>query len=152
MFDSSSSTFRKKVTPYLSGFLFTVGIFFFIDAIAYTRFLDSDDQPSIRVFFWIPALLALVAFMGLQMIDLSKLRGDGFGDDAKITRYGLFFVMLIAFSSIFIAVWILVEQYVPEGSDASIDSWPGFALILHVFLVLLSSFVLAAGKSQSDGF
>ncbi|KAL0231003.1 hypothetical protein GEMRC1_010408 [Eukaryota sp. GEM-RC1] len=150
----SSTSLRQKVSPYFSGFLFAIGIWLFIDAIAYSRHISSEfpEQPPIRFFFWIPLFLSLTAFFGLCLLDVSKLKGDSFGEGAKMTRYGLFLILLLAFSSLFVAVWILIEQYMPENNEKEIDSFPGLANVLHVFVVLLSSLVLAVGRTETDNW
>eukprot|EP00455_Lapot_gusevi_P016203 TRINITY_DN1829_c0_g1_i3.p1 TRINITY_DN1829_c0_g1~~TRINITY_DN1829_c0_g1_i3.p1 ORF type:complete len:138 (-),score=20.73 TRINITY_DN1829_c0_g1_i3:72-485(-) len=133
--------------------IYSAGWWIFADAFGYARYTD-DPQP-ILFSFCIPGLVGTLSLIMLNIIDWSKVSdsgmgmgGDNIGARAKCF---LFTSMMLGFSAIFAAIWILADVYASSHSKAK-SSYPGVAILLSNLCIFLSSVVLRAGRGSSSSY
>ncbi|KAJ2357244.1 Vacuolar protein sorting-associated protein 68 [Coemansia erecta] len=128
---------------YISGALFTLGWWFFIDGLVMARTTDAEVKFGFED--WIPGLLCTLGMMITNSIDLSLLREDSFGyggsglaGKAKLT---LFIGIALIAGGLAGSVTILTIKYLVPQVDASV-LYIGFSNVIQTVLILLSSIML----------
>lgn len=88
------------------------------------------------------------------MVDWSKLADGNTGfnnqDLTARSRCFLFTGVLIAFASFAGSIWLMIEKYATRTDGGS--SWPGIALIISNFLILLSAVVMRLGRASTVAY
>ncbi|KAJ2705752.1 Vacuolar protein sorting-associated protein 68 [Coemansia spiralis] len=129
---------------YISGALFTLGWWFFIDGLVLAR--TSADYP-VKFGFedWIPGILCTLGMVITNSIDLSLLREDSFGyggsslaGKAKLT---LFIGIALLAGGLAGSITILTIKYIVPQVDASV-LYIGFSNVIQTSAILLASIAL----------
>lgn len=71
-YSSSFLPNRPQVTGYLSGFLFALGWWFFIDGLAYTSSHFTDKMNPIAFEDWVPGIVSTLALVVVNIIDRER--------------------------------------------------------------------------------
>eukprot|EP00743_Colponemidia_sp_Colp-15_P007752 GILK01008394.1.p1 GENE.GILK01008394.1~~GILK01008394.1.p1 ORF type:complete len:180 (-),score=11.48 GILK01008394.1:165-641(-) len=128
-----------------AGVLFAVGWLLFIDGAAYATY--TDDKVSVNFVCSLPAIGITLVFFMINLMDWGQLSADHMtyhGENVALkARAFLVFTSLAALSCLFGALYVFVTRWVhPHEGDPSPDSlWPGIAIVLQAFFVLISGLV-----------
>jgi len=144
----------KEACAYIAGIMFAVGWFLWIDAhvylIEYVKKENADDvTPSITFAYYIPALVTTLGLIMTNVINLETLNPYSWLFDEHIggrVKAWLFLSFFISFGGLVAAIWIMAAIFMPPHNQG--DQWPGIALCLQNLLILLSSLLLLATRSE----
>ncbi|KAF7303866.1 hypothetical protein MIND_00616500 [Mycena indigotica] len=144
---------RRTVGVYLSGALFALAYWVFLDACIISKHAKAPwgppDDPApapVHVTFvdWIPGLCSLLGFLVINLIDKDRVRGDeNFGDARAVWRARLFLFVGFALMAGGLAgsVTVLVIKYImPEYPDAF--KYYGYANVTQNVALMLSVVIL----------
>lgn len=135
----------RDLGTYLSGGLFTLGWWFFIDGLIISRHQHLEVRSGFED--WIPGLLCTLGMLITNSIDLSLLREDGFGSydsstslasKAKLT---LFIGIALLAGGLAGSIAILAIKYIVPQVDST-AMYVGFTSVIQAVSVLLSSIIL----------
>ncbi|KAJ1841016.1 Vacuolar protein sorting-associated protein 68 [Coemansia sp. RSA 2708] len=127
---------------YLSGALFTLGWWIFLDGLILSR---THDSIALGFEDWLPGLLCTLGMIITNSIDLSLLREDGFGygssglaGKAKLT---LFIGIALLAGGLAGSLTILTIKYIVPQVAADV-LYIGFTGVLQSVAILLASVAL----------
>ncbi|KAI8898608.1 hypothetical protein BC833DRAFT_648595 [Globomyces pollinis-pini] len=148
---------KKKVAGYLSGFLFGIAWWIFIDGAVFNAVKSSNPDSkmnTLAVEDWIPGILSTLALFVVNLIDRESLSADDSayesGNVAMKARACAFSGIAIAFGSIGGALAIFSLKYVIPGYEGD-ALYLGQAIAAQSILIFASSMVLWFGKNSTDG-
>jgi hypothetical protein len=114
---------RKAITGYVSGFLFALGWWIFIDGAVYNAYKAQPDGhwQTLAVEDWIPGILSTLALLIVNMIDRESLSADDsayVGTHVAMKARGFaFFGITMALGSLGGALAILSLKYIMPGLE-----------------------------------
>ncbi|KAJ2814108.1 Vacuolar protein sorting-associated protein 68 [Coemansia furcata] len=132
----------RDLGTYISGALFTLGWWVFIDGLVMSR---STTEVNFGFEDWLPGLLCTLGMIITNSIDLSLLRDDGFGyasgglaGKAKLT---LFIGIALLAGGVAGSVAILAIKYIVPQVDAHV-LYIGVTNVVQTLCLLMASVVL----------
>jgi len=141
---------------YLSGVLFAIAWWLWIDGHAFSNTFERPDTHSAVTFgHYVPGIVSTLALVMVNVVSWKDLGGFnwGFSEDAVQTRVRvwLFLSLVIAFGGIIGAIWSAVEHWFNMNPKPD-HEWPGIALILQNVLIFVSSMLYRFKTSDTDGY
>eukprot|EP01121_Diplochlamys_sp_Union-15-3_P019891 TRINITY_DN75_c0_g1_i4.p1 TRINITY_DN75_c0_g1~~TRINITY_DN75_c0_g1_i4.p1 ORF type:complete len:149 (+),score=23.77 TRINITY_DN75_c0_g1_i4:60-506(+) len=143
---------------YLSGVLFAISWWVWIDANAY----HNTIKDPIRISFghWVPGIVATIALVMINAVSWTDLQGFGLGsiddDVQKRARIWLFVSFTVGFGCLIASIWLGIDHwFIPENRDKNdrYTIWPGVALILQNAFILLSAVLYRFSKwPEADNY
>ncbi|OZJ05220.1 hypothetical protein BZG36_02455 [Bifiguratus adelaidae] len=136
---------------YVAGGLFALGWWVFIDGIT----LASRNQDSVvHIGFedWVSGILATLGMIIINLIDKSRLRGDGFGDSGVAWKARLFLFVGFALMAGGLAgsLSVLAVKYLDKGIHMP-ELYYGIAGVVQCSLIMISTVVLwVAHNAESE--
>jgi hypothetical protein len=125
---------RQQITGYLSGFLFALGWWMFIDGAVFNsvKYIPDSNMNVLSFEDWLPGILSSFALIIVNLIDRESLNADddSYGDSTNVAmkaRGCAFTGMSIAIGSLGGAIAILILKYVMPGVNGD-----GLYLVLFV--------------------
>jgi len=154
MYEERRVDIRETIMSYLSGVIFSISWWLWIDANAYHN--KIHDIVGINFGYWVPGIVATLALLMINAVSWTDLQGFGFGslddDVQKRARLWLFFSFTLSFGCVIAAVWIAIVHWFKRKPDAGeiFTVWPGVALILQNILILFSAILYRFSKWPED--
>jgi len=141
-------------TAVLAGVLFSAGWWLWIDANIYVeahlkKLDEKDPTPTILFYYYLPGIFATLGLIMTNLLNLENLNPYSWLFDEAVetkAKIWLFVSFTICFGGIIAAIWIMIQVFLPPNNSGS--QWPGIALTLQNFLILLSSFILFWSRSE----
>jgi len=144
---------RSVIVGYTSGILFTVGWWFFFDALIYSKYNNFEESKhvSIGIWDWIPGLISTLALIIINLINQEALKGEGdFGDDySQNAKLCAFIGVSLALAALGSSLTIFIMQYVIPGLDSE-AKYCGGAIVIQNFLIFISSMIFWFGRNSED--
>jgi len=138
-----------------AGVLFAVAWWLWIDSVAYVNRAGHDPKdPQILFYYFLPGIFSTLALIMTNIAPIDVLSPTSWMfDDSVATRVRiwLFASFAISFGALAAGIWIMAAIFMPPNNEGS--QWPGIALTLQGFLILISSFILVwarAGRSEEE--
>eukprot|EP01013_Petalomonas_cantuscygni_P015477 TRINITY_DN3198_c0_g1_i1.p2 TRINITY_DN3198_c0_g1~~TRINITY_DN3198_c0_g1_i1.p2 ORF type:complete len:136 (+),score=18.98 TRINITY_DN3198_c0_g1_i1:193-600(+) len=124
----------------LSGLLFSSAWWLFADGIAVA-------DIKIKFVDWVPGIITTLAFFFIQFANPNDMRTESLFDESRAKRAKLVFfsALFVAFGGVIAAVWILVDRFQDKN-----DTYPGIAILIQSFLIVLSSILLWLGRTDRN--
>ncbi|KAJ7130794.1 hypothetical protein C8R43DRAFT_1025033 [Mycena crocata] len=152
---------RRTVGVYISGVLFTLANWVFLDACIVSAHAKApwgqpDTPVPVHVTFvdWVPGICSLLGFLVINLIDKDRIRGeDGFGDSRAVWRARLFLFLGFALMAGGLAgsVTVLVLKYVmPDHAEQF--KYYGYANVSQNVALMLSVIVLWMAQNASNEY
>lgn len=140
---------RSVIVGYTSGILFTVGWWFFFDALIYSKYNKFEVQ--IGLWDWVPGLVSTLSLIIINLINQESLRGDGdFGDDySQNAKLCAFIGVSLALAALGSSLTIFVMEYVIPGLEGAVR-YCGSAIVIQNFLIFISSMIFWFGRNSED--
>ncbi|KAJ9663521.1 Vacuolar protein sorting-associated protein 68 [Neophaeococcomyces mojaviensis] len=164
----SNRLFRKFPTPawmnnanvrtagvYMSGALFSLGFFLFLDAAVYSHSAKNGSDIHITFVDWIPLICSTLGMLVINSIEKTRLNADSFSYSGNGVAWKARLVLFLGFALIAGglagSVCVLVLNYVVV--EASVQTmWMGIANVLGNALVMLSCVVLWVSQNMEDDY
>merc|ERR1712035_103398 len=153
---------RNIVSTITSSFFFFTGWLIAIDSAVRCNISEFPDLQYLDAYHTC-GVFATLSFLLINSVSNSRLDDDFYegglcgGCGAKVW---LFMGFMCSFGSVIASLWILFGAYVtngpdiPDGSDAlkycPSSSYPGIAIFLQNFFILISTMVFKFGRSHDD--
>ncbi|KAI8819337.1 uncharacterized protein EV422DRAFT_534387 [Fimicolochytrium jonesii] len=157
LFDSISHKFPSRIAfvGYLSGGLFAVAWWTFIDGLTYARTRPEPLPVSTGVEDWIPGILSTLALIIVNLIDREMLNSEGdgsFGGPNIATRArGCAFVgVSIALGSLGGGFAVTFLKYILQHHTSGDEAYLGYCITLQNILIFASSMILWFGRNSGN--
>ncbi|CAG8707614.1 19251_t:CDS:2 [Cetraspora pellucida] len=113
---------KRDLGVYVSGSLFALGWWFFIDAVVLSNTIDNDTQPAIGFEDWMCGISSTLGMLIVNSIDKSRLTADNFSYTgsgiATKARFFLFVGFALMAGGLAGSVTILILKHiVPEAGQ-----------------------------------
>ncbi|KZF21332.1 UPF0220-domain-containing protein [Xylona heveae TC161] len=141
---------------YLSGALFALGLFFFVDAAAYSHSPKNGSDVHIKFIDWIPGICSTLGMLVVNSIDKTRLTGDdGFSYSGNGVAWKAKLVLFLGFAlmagGLAGSVTVMVLKYVvPDYPFPTL--YFGVANVIANGLIMLSSVVLWISQNMEDDY
>jgi hypothetical protein len=144
---------RPVIVGYTSGILFTVGWWFFFDAVIYSK--NKNLDVSIGIWDWIPGIISTVALIIINLINQEALKGDGDFDDeySQSAKLCAFIGVSLALAALGSSLTIFIMEYIIPGVGSE-AKYCGSEIVLQNFFIFISSMIFWFGRNSeiSDNF
>ncbi|KAI8928909.1 hypothetical protein BC831DRAFT_497328 [Entophlyctis helioformis] len=145
---------RQQLVGYVSGALFSIGWWLFIDGIAFNA-SRADKISVVQIGFedWIPGIISTLALIIVNLIDRETLSADDFAysgqNVACKARACAFLGVTMALGALGGALAVLSLKFIIPGVSGD-AFYVGQSITLQNFLIFFSSMVLWFGRNHSD--
>ncbi|KAJ3315758.1 hypothetical protein HDU76_002110 [Blyttiomyces sp. JEL0837] len=144
---------RTQFVGYLSGGLFAIGWWVFIDGVTFASTRDPALPISIRFDDWLPGILSTLALIIVNLIDKETLNAEDFSysgtNVACKARACAFIGVTMALGSLGGALAILSLKYIMTGQSGDAFYF-GIAITVQNVLIFLGSMILWFGRNSSE--
>ncbi|TMW66979.1 hypothetical protein Poli38472_012095 [Pythium oligandrum] len=142
-----------KAGSYLSGVLFAVGWWIFVDGVATAAHRDS--AIPFNFIKYLPGIGSTLAFFLLNTLDWEMLSADSMtyhGGDGVACRARTFVLFCVAMSlgGLIGSIFVLTHTYVANPFDET--TWPGVAVLLQNVMIFLATIVMRGGLIVSASY
>jgi hypothetical protein len=162
---------RNAIVSTISGGIFAIGWWFFVDV--YSRHLDLD-HGGLRNEYWIPGILSTLGLILVMAIPHKLLRGDDLTrrEDSTGSKFFALLCFFVLFCGLAGAIWVFVAGYLipsrahhathrpsnykdypvdpPRPVHPNFHIWPGIAILVQNICIFASAFLFKFGKIDSD--
>jgi len=136
---------KTTIASLVAGVLFGVGWWLLGDAAGYAAMTEPKPVSGEYI---IPGLLATLALILLNIWNWSDLTGGGLEPaNASKAKVLLFVSVLLMLGALVGSLWILIQDYA-QSSIPDLSIWPGVAIVLQTFFIILSGIVLRFGRAK----
>lgn len=145
-----NSSSLRTVAVYLSGALFAIGIWSFIDIIIYSHTINAS---VIHVSFidWVPIICSVLGMIIVSSLEKSKLIGDSFTNSKFEARIILFIGFALLAGGISGSIAVLILKFLTKGATMP-TLWMGVGNVVGNCCVLLSCIVLWVAQNIEDEY
>lgn len=142
MFDGNQNGTRKLICSIVGGVVYSVGLWFLIDAGAYAKKHVAEYQP-LKFQWFLPFIFGSICMLFINCWTAEDFRGHGLSENNTKRARTCF---LLGFSGSVMcllgAFWIAIEQYFNKDGTGN---YPGAALIIASMGSILSAFIVRFG-------
>ncbi|KAJ3074952.1 hypothetical protein HDU98_009727 [Podochytrium sp. JEL0797] len=147
---------RTKAVGYVSGFLFAMAWWLFIDGLVFASTHNSDEMPAAKFEDWVPGILSTLSLIIVNLIDKDSLGADDFsysGDNVACKARACAFIgITMAMGALGGSFAILALKYLIPGLGGE-DIYLGVMIALQNILIFVGSMTLWFGRnSGQDGY
>ncbi|KAI9364412.1 hypothetical protein DFJ73DRAFT_809170 [Zopfochytrium polystomum] len=144
---------RTQFVGYLSGGLFAIGWWAFIDGVTFASTRDPPLPVAIRFDDWLPGILSTLALIVVNLIDKETLNADDFNysgsNVACKARACAFIGVTMALGSLGGSLAVLSLKYLMTGQTGD-GLYFGIAISVQNVLIFLGSMILWFGRNSSE--
>ncbi|KAI9683111.1 MAG: hypothetical protein M1829_005902 [Trizodia sp. TS-e1964] len=150
-----SSATSRTIGVYTAGALFSLGLFFFIDASAYSASSRNGSDVHINFVDWIPGICSALGMMVINSIEKTRLSADTFSYSGTGVAWKARLVLFLGFAlmagGLAGSVTVLVLKYVvPKYLFPTL--YFGIANVVANGLIMLSSIVLWISQNMEEDY
>jgi len=149
-----SSQAIRTAGVYISGALFSLGFWFFIDASVYSK-VNNPSDVHIKFVDWIPGICSGLGMLVINSIEKSRLTNDTYSysssDVAWKARLVLFLGFALMAGGLAGSVAVLVLKYIVEQYEFE-TMYFGIANVIANSLIMLSAIVLWVSQNMEDDY
>jgi len=140
---------------YLSGALFSLGFFLFLDAAVFSHSALNGSSMHITFVDWIPLICSTLGMTVINSIEKSRLNSDSFSYSGNGVAWKARLVLFLGFALIAGglagSVCVLVLNFVVEEAQGR-TLWMGVANVCGNALIMASCVVLWVAQNMEDEF
>ncbi|KAF9136781.1 hypothetical protein BGX30_010863 [Mortierella sp. GBA39] len=151
----------RDAAIYISGALFALGWWFFIDAVIRSKNWDYDDGPkhvSVSFVDWVPGICSTIGMIIINLIDKGALRGDSFsfsssgGGTSVAWKARVFLFVGFAFMAGGLAgsVSVMCIKYLLPSYGQIFNSWGISNVIQNGSLMASAAILWVAQNTESE--
>jgi hypothetical protein len=143
----------KRVVGYLSGALFALGWWIFIDAVVFAKTRDPPLPVPISFEDWLPGILSTLALIMVNLVDKAALNATEYTHDgsriAVKARFFAFLGVAIALGALGGALAILSLKYALPGYKG-VETFVGIGIVAQTFLIFAGSMLMWFGRNAAE--
>lgn len=155
----------RKAAVYLSGVLYALGFWLFLDAVIYSKHANGSD---VHVTFvdWIPFICSTLGTLTVNSIEKNRLLQGAMSGDSGITSFGgdldstmawqarsvLFFGLALLAGGLSGSVVVLIIKFLVKDFNTYPTVGMGVNNVLGNFSILLSCIVLWIAQNMEDEY
>jgi len=151
----------RDTAIYISGALFALGWWFFIDAVIRSKNWNYDDGPkyaSVSFVDWVPGICSTIGMLVINLIDKGALRGDSFsfsssgGGTSVAWKARVFLFVGFAFMAGGLAgsISVLCIKYLLPNHGQIFNSWGISNVIQNGSLMASAAVLWVAQNTESE--
>ncbi|CAG8545904.1 6098_t:CDS:2 [Ambispora leptoticha] len=142
---------KRDVGVYVSGVLFALGWWFFIDAVVYA---STIDHPEVTLTFvdWMNGIFSTLGLIFVNSVDKSRLLDDDFGYSSNVSacrRFLLFIGLALMGSGLAGSVTVLILKYIMPEIEMPVLYF-GIAEVAQNTAIMLSSVALWIAPTNNE--
>ncbi|KAI9318479.1 hypothetical protein BX666DRAFT_1855045 [Dichotomocladium elegans] len=138
----------RQFGVYLSGMLFAVAWWLFIDAVTFSCKL-SDRTVYIGFEDWAPGIITTLGMITICLIDKEALRGSYGDGPSPVARLFLFLGFTMLAGGFAGSVSVLVVKY--EAEDLGLaQTYAGYGIVAQCTLIMISTAILWVSQSTEE--
>lgn len=145
----------RTASVYMSGALFSLGFFIFLDAAVFSHSPLNGSTIHVTFIDWIPLICSTLGMAVINSIEKSRLSGDSFSYSGNGVAWKARVVLFLGFALIAGglagSVCVLVLRYIVEEAQGR-TLWMGIANVAGNFCVSLATTVLWISQSMEDEY
>ncbi|KAI9885490.1 MAG: 60S ribosomal subunit assembly/export protein [Watsoniomyces obsoletus] len=150
-----NNTTTRTAGVYTAGGIFSLGLFFFIDAATYSHSAKNGSNVHIKFVDWIPGICSALGMLVINSIEKSRLSADSFTYSGTSVAWKARLVLFLGFAlmagGLAGSVTVLVLKYVlPDYSFPTL--YFGVANVIANSLIMLSSVVLWISQNMEEDY
>ncbi|KAF2397193.1 vacuolar sorting protein-like protein Vps68 [Trichodelitschia bisporula] len=150
-----NSANARTTGVYLSGALFSLGFFFFVDAASYSKSARNGSVYHVTFVDWIPGICSSLGMLVINSIDKSRLSADSFSYSGNSVAWKARLVLFLGFAllagGLAGSVTVLVLKYVVKEVGFP-TLWFGVANVIANALIMMSSAILWVAQNMEDEY
>jgi len=143
----------KRVVGYLSGALFALGWWIFIDAVVFATTRDPPLPVAIQFEDWVPGILSTLALIMVNLVDKAALNATEYTHDgtrvAAKARFFAFLGVAIALGALGGAMAIMSLKYALPGYKG-VETFVGIAIVLQSVFIFAGSMTMWFGRNAAE--
>ncbi|EEQ32636.1 Vacuolar protein sorting-associated protein 68 [Microsporum canis] len=140
---------------YASGALFSIGLFFLIDAASFSHSSRNGSTVHVKFVDWIPGICSALGMLVINSIEKSRLSADSFSYSGDSVAWKARFVLFLGFAllagGLAGSVTVMVLKYVIHGYPLQ-TLYFGIANVIANAMVMMSSAVLWIAQNMEDDY
>ncbi|KAF9933250.1 hypothetical protein FBU30_006018 [Linnemannia zychae] len=152
----------RDASIYISGALFAIGWWFFIDAVIRSKNWNYDDgYKAVSVSFvdWVPGICSTIGMIVINLIDKGALRGDSFsfstgegGGTSIAWKARVFLFVGFAFMAGGLAgsISVLCIKYLLPNYGPIFNSWGIYNVVQNAALMASAAILWVAQSTESE--
>jgi len=140
---------QEMVFSYISGALFAIAWWIFIDATVYEKHI-GDTAGELNGYYYIPGIASTIALVMINAISWNDLNDTGFLSGESVSskaRVWMLFSFIVAFAGICAAIWLGIAHWFQQNV---MSDWGGAALIIQNILIFISAMFFRFSKPEND--
>ncbi|KAI9757752.1 MAG: hypothetical protein M1815_000089 [Lichina confinis] len=150
-----NSTSTRTAGVYLAGGIFSLGLFFFIDAATYSHSPKNGSEVHIKFVDWIPGICSALGMLVINSIEKSRLSADSFTYSGTSVAWKARLVLFLGFAlmagGLAGSVTVLVLKYALKQYPFT-TLYFGIANVVANGLIMLSSVVLWISQNMEEDY
>jgi len=145
---------KETILSALSGVVFAIGWWIWIDANVYLTTVNKSDPVQIQFEYYIPAMGGTLAMIMINGVSWAQIHDSGFWGDGPRARIWLLASFTIAFGSILGSLWIAIVIWFspPKDKPQPLSVYPGIAILLQNILIFAAGLLYRFGKPIVDEY
>eukprot|EP00003_Mantamonas_plastica_P032294 TRINITY_DN8724_c1_g1_i3.p1 TRINITY_DN8724_c1_g1~~TRINITY_DN8724_c1_g1_i3.p1 ORF type:complete len:152 (+),score=34.68 TRINITY_DN8724_c1_g1_i3:220-675(+) len=145
MMDSGSSP-MEKIGSYLSGIMFGVGWWIFIDGAVYASY--TNDPVTFVFGFYVPGFISTIALILINILEWKELYST---QNQGRARVWLLVAFLVGLGGVVSSIWIFADLYAnPLQPVQPKSTYPGAAIVIQNILIFAAALVYRFGPAKTD--
>ncbi|KAF8427429.1 hypothetical protein EV426DRAFT_529714 [Tirmania nivea] len=149
-----SNQAMRNAGVYISGALFSLGFWFFIDASVYSK-VNNPGDVHVRFVDWIPGICSALGMLVINSIEKSRLNAENFSYAGDSTAWKARLILFLGFAlmagGLAGSVAVLVLKYIVKEYEFE-TMYFGIANVVANSLIMLSSAVLWVSQNIEDDY
>lgn len=156
----------RKVAVYLSGILYALGFWLFLDAVIYSKHANASDV-HVTFIDWIPFICSTLGTLIVNSIEKNRLLQGALSSSSGITSFGggdldsamawqarvvLFFGFALLAGGLSGSIVVLIIKFLVKDYNTYPTVGMGVNNVLGNFCVLLSCIVLWIAQNMEDEY
>ncbi|KAI9040929.1 UPF0220 family protein [Aspergillus affinis] len=150
----NNSTVRNAGV-YTSGAMFALGLFFLVDAAAFSHSSLNGSSVHVKFVDWVPGICSALGMLVINSIEKSRLQADSFSYSGNGVAWKARFVLFLGFAllagGLAGSVTVMVLKYLIKQYPLQ-TLYFGIANVVANGLIMLSSVVLWVSQNIEDDF
>ncbi|KAI9812084.1 MAG: hypothetical protein M1826_002959 [Phylliscum demangeonii] len=150
-----NSTTTRTTGIYAAGALFSLGLFFFIDAATYSHSAKNGGDVHVQFVDWVPGICSALGMLVINLVEKSRLSADSYSYSGTGVAWKARLVLFLGFAlmagGLAGSVTVLVLKYVVRRYTFP-TLYFGVANVIANSLVMLSSVILWIAQNMEEDY
>jgi len=145
---------RETILSSLSGVIFAIGWWIWIDANVFLSTVNKIDPVQIQFEYYIPSLGGTLALLMINAVSWQDIHDSGFWGNGPRAKIWLLASFVVAFLSVIGSLWVAIAIWFspPASHNQPLSLYPGFAIIIQNVLIFVAALLYRFAKPLIDEY